>query len=760
MKISKIIALLTGLCLTTAMLEGCSDKNNKKGKADPAKFYNSQPVDTGYEWSNVKIVGGGYIPGIVYNETEKDLIYAKTDIGGAYKFNKDKNKWECITDSFGGEDWGYNCIESIATDPIEPNRVYMSCGTSYSGNGCIMYSYDYGKNWTKVDMGTITMGGNDWGRNTGERLCVDPNDNSIVYYASHSKGLFVSKDYGQSWSNVESFPSKGDFSEEGYRYGILWVTMDKSSSKKGEATKTFFCGVANKDTEQIYRTDDAGETWKAINNEFSVNAGIKYYPQQGRVSDNGNLYVTYSNMVTQEKNPPRGIVCRYNIKEGKWTDITPHITGNGWCGLSICNNDKYKGDMIAVTTICHWGSEDNVCVSFDGGDTWKGFWNIETEEKDYNLDISESPWLDWQGQLKIGWWTSGVAINPFNPDEILYGTGATIFGTDNATKIGQEKVNISVRAMGIEETAIFDFYSPKDCGENTPDLYSILGDLYGFRHDDVNTAPKEHWGAQSFKAESLAVAANDPDIVVRTTADSDFENSICYSTDGTKSWKFVKTIPDGVNINQGGTAYLSADGKVLFWSLGAMSVNTYYTTDWGKTWKVCKGLPANANIIPDQVNPDKIFAESGGTLFVSTDKGKTFKEFYDILISNSDIVANPEKEGDLWIAAGLVFHIENAGEEGCEMVAPNKDFQSVECIGLGKGEKDGDPEAIYIIGENNNNGEGVYRSTDGGKTWKRINDDTQRWGNVNNKISGDPKTFGRVYISTNGRGIIMGNPAK
>ncbi len=759
MKISKIIALITGLCLSASAFVGCADKD-EKGKADPENYYNSQPVDTGYEWSNVKIVGGGYVPGMVYNEGEENLVYAKTDIGGAYKFNHDKNEWECITDSFGGDDWGYNCIESIATDPVEPNRVYMTCGTSYSGNGCLMYSYDYGKNWTKVDMGNMTMGGNDWGRNTGERLCIDPNNNSIIYYGSHSDGLLVSKDYGQSWNKVESFPTEGSFSENGYTYGIIWVAMDKSSSKKGEATKTFFCGVAEKNSEKIYRTDDAGETWEAVANEFSDDGNIKFFPQQGRVSNNGNLYVTYSSMITQEKNPPYGLVCRYNIKDKVWTDITPNINGNGWCGLSICNNKEYDGDMIAVTTICHWGSEDNVCVSFDGGDSWKGFWNIETDEKDYNLDISESPWLDWQGQLKIGWWTSGVAINPFNPDEILYGTGATIFGTDNATKIGQEKVNISVRAIGIEETAIFDFYSPKDCGENTPDLYSILGDLYGFRHDDVNVAPKEHWGVYSFKAESLAVAANNPDIVVRTTKETSFENSICYSTDGTKSWQFVEAMPDDVDIHTGGTANLSADGKVLIWSPGTVSANTYYTSDWGKSWNICKGLPASAKIIPDQVNPNKIYAESSGTLYISRNKGNKFKQFFDIMIANSEIVANPEKEGDLWIGAGLVFHLKNAGEDDCELVSPSDNIQNANCIGLGKGEKDGDPMAIYIIGECNNEGQGVYRSTDEGETWIRINDDSQRWGNVNKKISGDPKIFGRVYISTNGRGIIMGNPSK
>ena len=54
-------------------------------------------------------------------------------------------------------------------------------------------------------------------------------------------------------------------------------------------------------------------------------------------------------------------------------------------------------------------------------------------------------------------------------------------------------------------------------------------------------------------------------------------------------------------------------------------------------------------------------------------------------------------------------------------------------------------------------GYGIYQSTDKGVTWKRINDDTQKWGNVRKIISGDPKVYGRVYVGTDGRGIIMGN---
>lgn len=103
-------------------------------------------------------------------------------MGGAYKYNKDTQRWECITDCFGGDDWNYNGTESLATDPVEPNRVYLAAGTYSTNNGAIFASDDYGKNWTICEM-PFGMGGNEVGRGCGERLQVDPNDNSILYFA-------------------------------------------------------------------------------------------------------------------------------------------------------------------------------------------------------------------------------------------------------------------------------------------------------------------------------------------------------------------------------------------------------------------------------------------------------------------------------------------------------------------------------------------------------------------------------------------------
>jgi len=66
--------------------------------------------------------------------------------------------------------------------------------------------------------------------------------------------------------------------------------------------------------------------------------------------------------------------------------------------------------------------------------------------------------------------------------------------------------------------------------------------------------------------------------------------------------------------------------------------------------------------------------------------------------------------------------------------------------------------AIYITGKIDNV-LGFFRSDDAGKTWVRINDDEHGYGAVDTAITGDPRVYGRVYIATNGRGIVYGEPA-
>jgi hypothetical protein len=52
---------------------------------------------------------------------------------------------------------------------------------------------------------------------------------------------------------------------------------------------------------------------------------------------------------------------------------------------------------------------------------------------------------------------------------------------------------------------------------------------------------------------------------------------------------------------------------------------------------------------------------------------------------------------------------------------------------------------------------GIFRSIDEGASWVRINDDKHQYGWTGKAVSGDPRIYGRVYVATNGRGIIYGD---
>src|SRR5882672_11184755 len=72
-----------------------------------------------YTWGNVAIGGGGFVTGIIPSKSEQDLMYARTDVGGGYRWNALSKKWTPLLDWVSENEIGYMGVESIAIDPVE-----------------------------------------------------------------------------------------------------------------------------------------------------------------------------------------------------------------------------------------------------------------------------------------------------------------------------------------------------------------------------------------------------------------------------------------------------------------------------------------------------------------------------------------------------------------------------------------------------------------------------------------------------------------
>ncbi|MEK3735555.1 X2-like carbohydrate binding domain-containing protein [Paenibacillus sp. FSL E2-0230] len=741
-----------------------------------------------YTWKSVVTgAGGGFVPGIIFNQTEPDLIYARTDIGGAYRWNQATSSWVSISDSVGWVDWNKNGVDALATDPIDPNKVYMATGTytnHWDNNGQIMRSNDRGNTWQTTPL-PFKVGGNMPGRSAGERLVIDPNKNNILYFGARSgNGLWKSIDSGVTWSKVTSFPNVGTYIQNptldygNDLVGLSWITFDKSTGTLGNATQTIYVGVADT-ASSVYRSTDGGVTWTAL-----AGQPTGFLPHHGELSSTGDLYITYSNGVGPYDGS-KGEVWKYNKTSGAWTNISPTTGTDNWYGFGGLALDAQHPNTLMVSSLNAWWPDEVIFRSTNGGATWSRIWdwgNYPERTYKFSMDITAAPWLDHgttstslDPSPKLGWMMGDLEIDPFNSNRMMYGTGATIYGSNNLTSWDTGgKVNISVMAKGVEETAVLGLISPPT---GTSHLITALGDVSGFRHEDLSVAPTKFQTSPSWATTmSIDYAELSPSYMVRVgSADKEKTpsmKSIGISNDGGVNWYMPNSEPsNGTKTTVGhGQVAVSASGNSILWSTSDIGV--YYSKTSGNSWTASAGLPSGAKIASDRVNPNKYYGFYAGTFYVSVDGGATFTATAASGFPTNNVAglqpneaqismkAVPGIEGDIWFAGGNtvenkygLWHSTNSGASFTKLT----NVEEADLIGYGKAAPGQTYMALYTVAKIDGV-RGVFRSDDVGATWVRINDDAHQYAKINMAITGDPRIYGRVYLGTNGRGTLYADP--
>ncbi len=483
-----------------------------------------------YRFHHLRFVGGGFITGILFHPGVKGLAYCRTDIGGAYRWDEVEHRWTSLSEWIPMADANLIGVESMAVDPAHPDDLYLAAGTythADSPNGALLRSHDRGRSFETIAL-PFKLGANEEGRFAGERLAVDPAHPGTLYLGTRLDGLWTSTDSGTTWAPVSTFP--------GHTNNGVGITVVLPGPKKGGGGAVYV-GVSTAE-DNLFVSEDSGSSWKVVNG-----APRGLLPNHAAIDRAGAVYLTYGN------NPgPNGMISGAvwrRSPEGAWKDVTPETAGagGGYGGLAL---DVEREGTVVVSTMDRWKPGDTLFHSVDGGKSW-----VSLREK-AKMNPGVSPWLRSEsGAIGMGHWIGAVAIDPFNSDHMLYGTGETLWATYDARKADHGRATQwVVGAEGIEETAVISLTSPAGGAQ----LYAGLGDIGCFRSEEVSAGalPVVLGPPRLSNCDSVAVAAGATERVAMSGRVWTGASHGGFSEDGGKTWKPFVSEPLGADKGRAG----------------------------------------------------------------------------------------------------------------------------------------------------------------------------------------------------------------
>ena len=692
-----------------------------------------------YAWRNVAIRGGGYVSGLVFHPSERDLLYARTDVGGAYRWEAARRAWIPLNDSLDRTNGNNELLGvlSLALDPHDANRVYLACGEYFSEwarTGAVLWSSDRGATWDGVDL-PCKLGGNQDGRGMGERLAVDPHDGRRLLLGSSRDGLWRSVNSATNWSQLRGFPDN---------VGTTFVLFDPASGQDGQPTPVIYAGSDDKTKPVLHVSRDGGATWGPVAGQPT---GLLV--QHAALDATGALYLTYGD-APGPTGLTNGAVWKYEPASVRWTEVTPlrpdaaAQDSFGYAGLAI---DPTVPGTLYVTTLDRWGKGDEVFRSTDHGANWQPLLARST------FDSAGAPYTK---SLKPHW-ISQIAIDPFHPERAWIVCGYGIWATDRANVALAPATHLTwmFADKGLEETVIDALISPP---QGAP-LLSAIGDLGGFRHDNLSASPATglfqpfHGSCPGIDFAELA-----PAVMVRTHWGP---ARGAFSLDGGSSWTNFTNTPSEAVTNGPGMVAITADGKRLIWL--PKGSHPYISDDQGATWIESKtALVATKEWktygpVCDRLNRTRayIYDPVNGAFYASTDAGASFSQTATLPPDGGQLRAEPGAEGHVWLpTADGIYVSEDAGVHFRVLEGVTDPHQ----LGFGAPPPRRTAATVFLDGTVRRT-RAFFRSDDSGKSWIRISDDRLRAGFIRT-ITGDARVFGRVYLGTSGRGILCGEPGQ
>jgi photosystem II stability/assembly factor-like uncharacterized protein len=664
-----------------------------------------QKLWSGLHYRMVGPIRGGRVTAVTGVASEPYTFYMGSTGGGIWKTTDAGHTFVNVSDGY----FAVGSIGAVTVAPSDPNIVYVGTGSSKIRSnvsiGKGMYkSTDAGKTWTFIglpDAGQIAT------------VRVDPSNPDIVYVAAQGnpfkanpeRGVYKSTDGGKTWQQVLHISDTAGATDleiqpghPNVLFACMWHALRRpwtiiSGAKEGGIYKSTDGGVhwtklggglptglfgrsnvaisnaspdrlyaliEAKPGEGLYRSDDAGETWRLINHSTEISTRPFYYTTLGVDPNNAdNVWLGDEGWF---KSTDAGVSFkRMPIPHGDNHDV--------WINP---NNSLY---MIQ-------GDDGGATVSLDGGHTWTPQNNQPTAEIYQVYVDNQYPYRLYGAQqdnttvivpsLPLGDGQDyregpGCETGPIMPDRldpnIVYGGCKGQWSRENINTRDEERYWIGAQSLygnaASDEIYRFQRVSPMEESPNYPHT-EYYGSQYVHRTKDEGVT----WerispdltahppGTQGASGEPITRDATGEEIysVIYSIRESPVQKGLIWtgSNDGLiyvtrddgKSWTNVtpKGLPPGGRVQnlepspfKGGTAY-AAIYRYLY--DGDFSPYIYRTDDYGQSWTLLtdgsNGIPKDDPTRVVREDPDRpglLYAGTEFGMYISFDNGAHWQSF-------------------------------------------------------------------------------------------------------------------------------------